>query len=233
MASLTARPKLHVEGSDDLNSIANLVERHGIDRRVNESAPEINPIGSVEELLAGIKPAVELSGGRVIGFVLDADASLAERWASVRDRLRDASVNDVPEKAPEDGFIGESSRYRSRVGVWIMPDNTKEGTLEQFLETLIPDRDDVIFSHAKGCTSKAKELGARFHQKDQWKAIIHTWLAWQEVPGRPYGTAIKAKYFQHDSPTARKFVTWYAKLYGLPVNFPPEAHPPRPDNVME
>src|SRR5436190_24268592 len=27
------------------------------------------------------------------------------------------------------------------------------------------------------------------------KALIHTWLAWQEKPGRPLGLAITARYF--------------------------------------
>ena len=79
-----ARSKLHVEGKDDLNVIANLVSKYGIDYAVHSAAPVIRDIGSVEELLNGIETAVRLSSDRVIGFVLDADTQQPSRWQSVR-----------------------------------------------------------------------------------------------------------------------------------------------------
>lgn len=213
------RPRLHVEGPDDLNSIANLVEHYGIALRANPSAPEIKAIGSVEKLIDGIETAVEVSTDRIIGFVIDADSPLSSRWESVRQRLVRAGVDGVPEKPVDGGFIGESRRYRSRVGVWLMPDNLQDGTLEQFLFSLIDEKDSVI-AHAESSTDVAKQLGAIFREVDRPKAVIHAWLAWQEAPGRPYGVAIKAKYFRHDTPSARLFVTWYAQLYGLQVDIP-------------
>ena len=211
-----ARSKLHVEGKDDLNVIANLVSKYGIDYAVHSAAPVIRDIGSVEELLNGIETAVRLSSDRVIGFVLDADTQQPSRWQSVRDRLLASGVQDIPAQPPPEGYIGESTRLRSTVGVWIMPDNTQDGNLESFLQTLIRENDSII-SHAEWSTDKANELGARFDKKDRLKAIIHAWLAWQAVPGRPYGTAIHAEYFRHDSAMATKFLRWYTKLFAITV----------------
>jgi hypothetical protein len=45
------------------------------------------------------------------------------------------------------------------------------------------------------------------------KARIHTWLAWQENPGLPFGTAITARYFGADSQEALKFVNWFNLLF--------------------
>ena len=42
---------------------------------------------------------------------------------------------------PKAGFVGESVSYRTRVGVWLTPDNEREGTLEHFLETLCVARE--------------------------------------------------------------------------------------------
>ncbi len=68
MPAISARSRLYVEGTDDLHAIANLVEAHGIDYRTNASAPEIEKVIGVEKLLKTIETAVELAGGRAVGF---------------------------------------------------------------------------------------------------------------------------------------------------------------------
>jgi hypothetical protein len=214
MPSTSARSELHVEGTNDRHSIANLVKKHGIEFDKDRRVPEIKPIGSVEGLLNGVKTAVKASTGRAVGFVLDADAPLASRWQSVHDRLVGADVDSVPDTPPREGFIGVSSRFKSRVGVWLMPDNQSDGSLESFLMTLIRD-DDPLIRHADQATDRAKELGAAFIEVDRSKAILHAWLAWQLEPGCPYGTAISAGFFAHDVETAAQFVRWYVSLYEL------------------
>lgn len=42
---------------------------------------------------------------------------------------------------------------------------------------------------------------------------IHTWLAWQEEPGKPFGIALKAGYFDHQSPAADHFVDWFTQTF--------------------
>ena len=211
------RSSLHVEGDDDQHSMVHLLIRHGIDydsKPWPPAFPEFKPIGNIDGLLDGMETAVRLSTGRVIGFVLDADSPLLARWQAVCDRLRRAAV-DTPKQPLPEGFIGHSSTYRSTVGVWLMPDNQHDGKLETLLKTLIDEHDGLI-DHATEATNIATELGAEFPDVDHIKAVLHTWLAWQQEPGRPYGTAIRAKYFRHDSPAAVAFVAWFKRLYGIP-----------------
>ena len=114
--------------------------------------------------------------------------------------------------------MGESDAYNARVGVWLMPDNQEEGihgegTLERFLETLVDD-DDSLFRYAREATARAKtDHGASYPDGDIRKAVLHAWLAWQKEPGLPYGTAIRARYFMHDSPVAARFVAWFRRLF--------------------
>jgi hypothetical protein len=217
MPVTAARSRLHVEGKDDLHLIANLIKEYGIDWKTNPSAPEIKEIGSVTELLDGIETAVQLSSGRVIGFVLDADQPLSSRWASVRQRLTNSGVDDVPETLPNEGFIGFSTQFKSSVGVWLMPDNLRHGALEDFLQDLIHENDPLI-GHAEISTDQAKALGAAFEVSGRLKAIIHAWLAWQRKPGLPYGSAVTAKYFCHDKEIAKAFIRWFVKLYNLAID---------------
>lgn len=212
-----ARPELRVEGPDDLHALMHLLICNGVDcdpKQSPQSYPEIKCAGGVSQLLEGMTLAIQISTGRAVGFVIDADISPNDRWAAVRARLIAADVQ-VPETMPIDGFVGHSARYDARIGVWLMPDNQASGTLEDFLSALVDDGDRVI-GHAELATDKAKHLGASFTSNDRLKAVLHTWLAWQEEPGLPYGTAVKALYFRHDHQLVLKFVRWFKRLYDIP-----------------
>ena len=116
-------------------------------------------------------------------------------------------------ECPIAGYIDQLPSYPHPFGIWMMPDCRRDhGKLEHLLETLIP-KGDVLWPHADASTSKAAELGARF--RDHEKARIHCWLAWQEEPGKPFGTAITAKFLGHDSPEAIAFLRWLGRLFQL------------------
>ncbi len=214
---------LHVEGRDDQHSLIHLLIRHGIDYDSKPWPPEFpefkmaaekSQVGGVAALLKAVPRDVRLSTGRAVGFVLDADSPLPNRWAAVRRQLQLVDV-DVPDECPREGFVGESRKYKSRVGVWLMPDNQHDGTLETFLRALISDQDPLI-EHAESATDHATKLGAQFAPADRLKAVVHAWLAWQEKPGLPYGTGMRAAYFMHDHEVAIRFVRWFKRLYGIP-----------------
>ncbi len=169
----------------------------------------------MDALLDSIEPNVKASTGRPVGFILDADAPIASRWQAVRDRLARVGVPAVGDAPPVDGFIGESTRFKvPAVGVWLMPDNARDGKLEDFLADLIA-ADDVLIGHARKATAEARDLGAAFSEPDVIKAEVHSWLAWQGEPGKPYGQAMMARYFQRDAAVAARFVAWFRRLYGL------------------
>lgn len=95
-----------------------------------------------------------------------------------------------------------------------MPDCRHSGALEDFLQDLIKE-DDLLLPHAEESVSKAKQLGARYSDVNTGKAVLHTWLAWQEEPGRPYGVAIKARYFGTESVAAHESVAWFECVFGI------------------
>ncbi|MBD2171263.1 DUF3226 domain-containing protein [Anabaena sp. FACHB-709] len=45
------------------------------------------------------------------------------------------------------------------------------------------------------------------------KAKIHTWLTWQEEPGRQLHQAITYKILNPQHPKAQTFVKWFKTLY--------------------
>lgn len=214
------RSELRVEGADDAHAIKHLLRQHGclcpikgVDHNGewSENAPKIVPVGDDISLLKGVSPAVSFGTGRSVAFVLDADQEASNRWSDVCNRIADIGLS-TPSQIPSDGYVDTSTTYRTRVGVWLMPDNRSPGALEAFLKELV-NSNDPLLQVAEQSTRKAKEAGALFPDHKQDKAIVRSWLAWQEEPGLPYGRAVSKHYFLHDTTLAGTFVAWFKRVF--------------------
>ena len=51
------------------------------------------------------------------------------------------------------------------------------------------------------------------------KAKIHSYLAWQDEPGKPMGVSITAHVLNPDSPSGIKFLEWLKRLYSVNSQF--------------
>ena len=219
--STVERSMLHVEGRDDMHVVKHLLLRHRIDcplerdtrpaREFAPNVPEIRGVHDKDAVLDSIETAVRVSNGRSVGFLLDSDGAPRDRWRAVCGRLRVFEL-DLPDEIPAEGFVDDVPEFSARVGVWLMPDNQREGALERFLEDLVDD-DDALYLIAERSTAAARESGAEFPEAKHRKAVLHAWLVWQKAPGLAYGTAIKAQFFRDDSPAALAFVDWYRRVF--------------------
>jgi hypothetical protein len=70
-----------------------------------------------------------------------------------------------------------------------------------------------LFKHAKFSVTAIPEGERRFNAATEPKAIIHTWLAWQEEPGKPLGTAITARYLDPEVSEVDVLVSWLKRLF--------------------
>lgn len=210
---------LYVEGRDDFYVVIELLKRHGFnmdaqprDVELHEAVLDIAGFGRTN-LLDLVPTVVKTSTDRAVGFIVDADASTVGTWKAICDRIEKAAGASVqlPEDCPPDGAVADIPTLRGRVGIWIMPDNARPGLLEDFLQQLIRDGDSLL-PLAQSSTTEAKKAGAAFKASSESKAVAHTWLAWQEEPGCPFGTAIKARYFDHNSASAQRFINWVRRL---------------------
>lgn len=204
------RPSLHVEGKDDYHALFHFLATRQLNT-TDSWFPEIKQADNVDKLLDSIEIAVRFGTDQTIGFVLDADASPSDRWRAVASRLTNVGLTP-PGNLPATGYIEFSEQYRTRTGVWLMPNGSREGALEDFLIDLIPPNDSLL-PHAQSATNQAQKLGASFAANATQKAELRTWLAWCEEPGLPYGTAIPAGYFPHVSPDSEAFVAWFRMLF--------------------
>ncbi|MCC5874965.1 MAG: hypothetical protein JJU11_01980, partial [Candidatus Sumerlaeia bacterium] len=158
----------------------------------------------MNELPTHVKAATHL------GIIVDANGSPSDRWNAVKDRLYKSGI-EIPSEPTHQGVIANGMEPGWKVGIWMMPDNSNSGALEDFLLQLIPQKQEALKHHAGSSTEKALNLGGTFENLK--KATLYTWLAWQEVPGLPYGTAIKSRYFETTSSLSSSFRSWFQDLF--------------------
>lgn len=150
-----------------------------------------------------------------LGIMVDADTDLSARWASLNHILKSSGYDSVP-KHPASGGTVIRQEKKPVVGIWLMPDNTIPGMLEDFVAFLRP-QNDLLWPIVDEAVLKVKTLEEvyRFRDVHESKARIHTWLAWQKEPGKPMGQAITARYLDANAPYALRLIKWIRDLFGL------------------
>ena len=127
---------------------------------------------------------------------------------------QDQGYTDVPAKPEASGTIIEQPGLPV-AGLWLMPDNTLPGMLENFIGFLVPPG-DALWPRSKECLLQVMAADRRFAAMHRPKALIHTWLAWQEEPGTPLGLAITKHYLDAEAPHAQELIAWIRRLLELP-----------------
>jgi hypothetical protein len=202
--------QLIVEGKDDRHVIWALCKQHQVAETFTVEIPGSGE--GIDALFKSIPVRLKIAGLRAMGIVVDANQSLQARWETIRGYLKLAGYKKLPRRPEVDGFIATPSAG-PRVGVWLMPDNRLPGMLEDFAARLIPEGDPLT-PRAEACLENIEREGLnRYRSTHRPKALIHTWLAWQENPGRPMGQAITAHVLRHDSTLAMASVAWLNRLF--------------------
>lgn len=151
-----------------------------------------------------------------LGVIFDADAMhgrAENRWEQMKGLCRGLGV-DLPDDPLPGGYI-VTLPGGVRFGVWMMPDNRPPGMLETFLLSLLREEEIAgeLYQHARQAVDRAKELGAPYREVHRDKALVHTWLSWQDEPGAQLHMAIKRRILDSDSPNADGFVAWFRGLF--------------------
>jgi hypothetical protein len=199
---------LLVEGKTDCHVVMAVCEAHGVPERFG-----IYSCGSDEQLLKRLNALIVAPvQPEVVGVVLDADRpDVGRRWRSLRNKLGHYPY-DFPEAPAAGGTILAAVERRPRLGFWLMPDNTRTGMLEDFcFEMAEPAARDF----AGHCVDEARGRGlTSFGEGHRTKAVVHTYLAWSDEPGRPLGQAITAHSLRPETELARRFSLWLTELFG-------------------
>jgi hypothetical protein len=194
---------LLVEGKDDKHVVYALSEYHAI--------PEVfvvEAMDSDEQLLDAIPGKLKEPNVTRLAVVLDADEhGVNRRWDQLKSRLGQSRpavlIPELPSPCGAVLQIPDGPLF----GVWLMPDNRLPGMLEDFLAFLIPDG-DLLLPRVDGFLREIPKPVRRFSEVHLPKARLHCWLALQKEPGRPFGTAITARYLDAGRDVVEPFIRW-------------------------
>jgi hypothetical protein len=222
----SSRPtnKLFVEGNNDLHTVLHVVMKLRPDFNHDPESWfngfKIDDCKNDQGALKAFCLAARSSVGHY-GLVIDADSvphkGLQDRWDSIVEGVHSyPELADVlfPAVPPNEGWISVIPGGPT-VGAWIMPDNQHTGAIEAFLTPLVPSGDQLwTYADTVISTVQTPPYNASFKAKDATKAKLHSWLAWREEPGRPYGRAIDCDDLHvSDDVTASTFVDWFERLF--------------------
>jgi hypothetical protein len=203
----TGKQVLLVEGKTDCHVILALCKHNNIPENFG-----IYQCGGDREVLKRLNALIlQPDPPERIGVVLDADYSdSGSRWRQVREKIKNHGFSMPKQPAPK-GTIIKGGEDIPVVGIWLMPDNRKGGLLEDFLMPMVPAK---AVEAAAACVEKAESAGVTtFKPPHRSKAVIHTYLAWQDEPGRPPGQSITSLALRPDTEPAATFVNWLKRLF--------------------
>ena len=196
---------LLVEGRDDCHVVWALCNAYSVPETFGVYVCDGDVI-----LLSRLSALIQRPESETIGVVLDADENVESRWQSIRDKLQN-DLYRLPDVPDPGGTIVDAVEDLPRLGFWLMPNNVDPGMLEDFCRQLAPD-DAIAF--AEDCVTQAREKSfATFRDAHRSKAVVHTYLAWQDEPGKPLGQSITARVLQPKTAIAATFADWLRALY--------------------
>ena len=196
---------LLVEGTDDQHVCFALFAKYSVEENF-----KVIEKGGIEKMINSLPVHLKESDVSTIGIMVDADTNLESRWDEIMNVLSKSGY-DIGETGICSAGTIISQEDMPTVGVWIMPNNHVPGILEDFIRHLVP-KDDVLLPYADSTIFGLPRTN--FSDSKKSKALIHTWLAWQEDPGTPLGLAITKKYLSEDCSETRNLIGWINRLFG-------------------
>ena len=208
MARPTGPPSsqvLLVEGPNDKHVVQHVWRRH----TQQDCHFCVTEKGGVEPLLDSIVPEILVAGRQTVGILLDANTNPDGRWQAVKDRLaKTGYYASLPTRQTSSGTIITGT---PRVGVWLMPDNTACGELENFVERMIP-AGDAVWPLSQSYIDGIPCAERKFSPKKKKRAQVHAWLAARKDPRR-MGEAIRTRDLEVDGALCQEFVSWLKALF--------------------
>ena len=202
--------KLLVEGKNDKHVVLALCEHYHVAQNFNiKDCDGINNLLQVFSIMLTNPTNV-----KTIGIIIDADNDIKARLNQIRSIVKPYGYI-IPDELQHSGLIYPSSQPDyPRLGLWLMPDNSHLGMVEDFALSLA-SANDALLMEAEDELQRIEKSGKNLYPlAHHSKAKIHTYLAWQEEPGCPIGLSITKRVLNPDHPIAQNFVqNWLVPLF--------------------
>jgi hypothetical protein len=198
---------LIVEGATDQHFILNLALAT---KMAEKSFPEPTPLHSRDKAIKRFISDLKSDRSEPLGLIIDADGSFDNTVTELVKKL--PKTENVKPADFNQGLIF-SPPSEPRAGIWIWPDSSKTGILEDLFLELVSQEDPLLKEAHRVVDALPSIEPWRFKAQYRSKAVVHTWLAWQEKPGLPIGTSLNRSPMDLTHPTVSNFKSWLQRLY--------------------
>lgn len=110
------------------------------------------------------------------------------------------------------GVIFQHDDGLADFGMWVMPNNSDEGMLEDWIKNCIHPDENELFAHAEAVVDTLPQT--KFKSIHISKAEVATWLAWQKKPGHGLYHAVEENLIDTNSILFKELCDWLNHIYG-------------------
>lgn len=190
---------LVVEGKDEINFFEKLLDDIGISNRVDIRSSEGKD--NFKNLMQAFTVTSGFGGLEMIAVIRDADENANNAFKSVTGTLKEIGLK-TPDRP------GGYSSGTPSIGVFIMPDNSSGGMLEDLcLDTVIDHEAMKCVDEFIDCTQKLRE-----RPKNISKAKVQAFLAAKPKIVNSLGRGAKRGYWNLESEKLQPLITFLNRL---------------------
>lgn len=212
---------LVVEGDADREFYSVICERAGVRNVQVKTSPQKGKNNAIKFFGLLLK---QLPSGSIkhLGLVVDADypqhlggdSGFGATYAKILAVVDDSGFQAPPinPKTPI-AYLLTPPKGLQPPGVWIMPDNSSHGMVEDFVKLGVTDpvQKSILAQAVRTVNSLPNPLfNTALHKS---KADVYTWLAWQKNPGSRLVGTVGNKLIDLSNPLQAAFVSWLKKVF--------------------
>ena len=177
--------------------------------------PGMNSKEDVFKLLPGLLKRIEAKELERLAVVVDADK--AEHGSGYEKTIARfvqifTEYGFALEESSTNGLLFKHSDELADIGVWIMPNNQRDGILEEFIKECVSETEQSLFNYAVQVVESLPEP-KKFAKHHYSKAEVATWIAWQKPPEYGLYTAVKNNLLNTENALFQKLQNWLQQVF--------------------
>lgn len=111
----------------------------------------------------------------------------------------------------EHGLRFKHNDSPAEFGLWVMPNNQKDGMFEDFIKECVTTTEQSLFNHAVQVVQDVPNKKFKDHHYS--KAEVATWLAWQKPPGHGLYYSVKDNLLDPNHALFQKMELWLKNIF--------------------
>jgi len=210
---------LLVEGESDQSFFKEVCKTLGLDANVKVALPrDSGRFHNGKEGVFNLLPDLlnQLGDAQItrLAVVVDADSVVngggyQRAIDRVTETVEQCGFTLIPN--PAGGILFQHGDGLADFGLWVMPNNSDEGMLEDWIKSCVHPDEHELFAHAETVVATLPQT--KFKPIHISKAEVATWMAWQKQPGHGIYRAVEDQLIDMNSALFKELCVWLTHIY--------------------